>query len=252
MQKPKIGLIGLVGEDAKRDYWGTMARVAEIGYKGVEGAGQLLKGDVAENVKRFHGLGLEALCHSASREALRDSLDQILAETQALQAPRVTVWWAPSESRDALLRDAELYNTAGARLAAEGIKLCYHNHDHEFRSAFNGVYGLDVLAEHTDPAAVYFEIDVAWVTIGGADPVAVLRRMAGRVPAIHVKDVYGLEERGLWTAVGTGVVDLNGSMQAASETGVEWAVVEQDQLRNLSAMETITVSYLNLKEAGWA
>jgi len=40
------------------------------------------------------------------------------------------------------------------------------------------------------------------------------------------------------------------SVQAAIDTGVEWVVVEQDQLRNLSAFETIMVSYLNLKEAG--
>jgi hypothetical protein len=39
-------------------------------------------------------------------------------------------------------------------------------------------------------------------------------------------------------------------VRTAIDTGVEWIVVEQDRLRNLSALETITVSYLNLKEAG--
>ena len=75
-----------------------------------------------------------------------------------------------------------------------------------------------------------------------------LRRLAGRVPAIHVKDLYGLETRGQFTAVGTGVVKVRESIQAAMETGVEWVVVEQDHLRHLTALETITVSYLNLKE----
>ena len=53
------------------------------------------------------------------------------------------------------------------------------------------------------------------------------------------------------TEWGTPSVDIAGSMQAAEETGVEWAVVEQDQCRTLSAMETVTVSYLNLKERGF-
>ena len=44
--------------------------------------------------------------------------------------------------------------------------------------------------------------------------------------------------------------DFWGTMRRVAETGVEWIVVEQDQLRNLTAFETITVSYLNLKEAG--
>lgn len=250
MAKAKIGLIGLVGAEAKEDFWGTMQRVAEIGYQGIEGAGQLLQGDVAANVKRFHDLGLRVLTVSASGERLRDDLDKVLAEAKALESPRVSVWWGPCESRDSVLRDAELYNAAGARLAAEGIKLCYHNHEHEFRTRFNGLYALDVLAEHTDPNAVHFELDIAWVTFGGEDPVRVLRRMAGRVPAIHVKDLWSLEERGKFTAVGTGLVKVREAVQAAIETGVEWVVIEQDTLRNLTAFETITVSYLNLKEAG--
>jgi sugar phosphate isomerase/epimerase len=249
--KAKIGLIGIVGDELKRDYWGTMEAVARIGYQGIEAmVGPLLVGDVAQNLRRFHDLGLQVLTISASREQLQGDLDKIIADAHALQSPRVSVWWGPCESKESLLRDAELYNTAGARLAAEGVKLCYHNHEHEFRAVFDGLYALDVLAAHTDPRAVFFEIDVAWVAFGGEDPVRVLKRMAGRVPAIHVKDLFGLQERGQFTAVGTGVVDVQASVRTALDTGVEWVVVEQDRLRNLSTLETITVSYLNLKEAG--
>jgi sugar phosphate isomerase/epimerase len=250
MAKARIGLIGIVGAEAKEDFWGTMRRVAEIGYQGIEGAAQLLQGDVAANLRRFHELGLQVLATSASREKLRDGLDQVLAEAKALQSPRVSVWWGPCESREQLLRDADLYNAAGSRLAAEGIRICYHNHEHEFRTTFDGLCALDVLAEHTDPKAVWFELDIAWITFGGEDPARVLRRMAGRVPAIHVKDLWSLEERGRFTAVGTGVVKVREAVQAAIETGVEWVVIEQDTLRNLTAFETITVSLLNLKEAG--
>jgi len=250
MAKAKIGLIGIVGEEANQDFWGTMQRVAEIGYRGIEAPGGLMDGDVAENLKRFHGLGLEVLTVSASREGLRDDLPQIVAEAKALQSPRATVWWAPCDTREAVLSDANLYNEVGAKLAEEGITLCYHHHEHEFRNVFNGVCAFDVLADHTDPRALAFEMDIAWITFGGADPVSTLRRLAGRVPAVHVKDLYGLGERGQFTAVGTGVVNVRDSVQAAIEAGAEWVVIEQDELRHLTAFETITVSYLNLKEAG--
>lgn len=247
----KIGLVGFVGEECKRDFWGTMERVAAIGYQGVEGVyGPLLEGDVEANLRRFHDLGLQVLTVSASREQLRDSLGEIIATARALQAPRVSVWWGPCETKESLLADAALYNAAGAQLAAEGLKLCYHNHEHELKTAFNGVAALDILAEHTDPRALSFELDIAWLTFGGADPVSVLRRMAGRVPAIHVKDLWALDERGKFTAVGTGVVRIQESVRAASETGVEWAVVEQDHLRNLGVYDTLALSYLYLKEAG--
>ena len=39
------------------------------------------------------------------------------------------------------------------------------------------------------------------------------------------------------------------SVKTAIETGVEWVVVEQDRMHNLTPMETALVSYLNLKEA---
>ena len=250
MTKAKIGLIGIVGEEANQDFWGTMRRVAEIGYRGIEAPGGLMDGDVAENLKRFHGLGLEVLTVSASREGLRDDLPALIAQAKALQSPRATVWWAPCDTREAVLSDANLYNEAGAKLAEEGITLCYHHHEHEFRSIFNGVCAFDVLAEHTDPRALAFEMDIAWITFGGADPVSTLRRLAGRVPAVHVKDLYGLGERGQFTAVGTGIVNVRDSVQAAIEIGIEWIVIEQDTLRHLTAFETITVSYLNLKEAG--
>ncbi len=235
--------------EAKQDFWGTMEKVAAIGYRGIEGAAKLLEGDVKANLKRFGELGLEVLCHSASREQLRDELPKVIDQAKALAVSRVSVWWGPAESRDQLLADAKLYDQAGGQLAAEGITLCYHNHDHEFRSRFNGVYALDILAEHTDPKNLAFELDIAWVTFGGEDPVRVIERLAGRVPAIHVKDLWGLDERGKFTTVGTGVVNTQAAVRAAIDAGAAWAVVEQDKLRNLSAFETITLSYLYLKEA---
>lgn len=252
VNKAKVGLIGIVGDESKQDFWGTMQKVAQMGYQGIEAPGGLSEGDTGENLKRFHDLGLRVLTVSASRESLRDSLDALIAEAKLLQSPCATVWWAPCETKESVLNDAELYNSAGARLASEGITLCYHNHEHEFQTVFNGVYALDILAEHTDPAALSFELDIAWITFGGEDPVRVLRRYAGRVPAIHVKDLSRLDERGHFTAVGTGIVPVRASVETALEVGIEWVVVEQDTLRHLTALETAAVSILNLKEMGLA
>ncbi|MFC4778933.1 sugar phosphate isomerase/epimerase family protein [Paenibacillus sp. GCM10023252] len=251
MNRPQLALIGIVNEEAKADYWGTMKQVAEIGYKGIEGAGQLLEGDVAANVRRFHELGLRVATHSASIQDLREELDRIISEAHLLQTNHVTVWWSACDSREAILRDAELYNAAGRRLAQEGLKLCYHNHDHEFKLTYNGLHAIDLLAEYTDPVALYFRLDAAWIALGGADPAHVICKMAGRVPAIHLKDVYTLEEPRRWTALGTGVVPIAAAIEAACEIGgVEWMTVEQDELRRLTPYETALVSYLNLKEAG--
>jgi sugar phosphate isomerase/epimerase len=177
-------------------------------------------------------------------------LAHIIADAHALGSPRVTMWWAPADSHDQLLRDADLYNSAGATLAAEGLKLCYHNHHHELTTSHNGVQALSILAERTDPALVSFEIDIAWATYAGEVPARLLARFVGRVPAIHVKDVQSLAEPPQFTAVGTGIVDMAASVAAATAAGVEWFVVEQDTLRNLSALDTAAIGALHLRELG--
>jgi sugar phosphate isomerase/epimerase len=50
-----------------------------------------------------------------------------------------------------------------------------------------------------------------------------------------------------FTEVGTGVVNVEGVVEAARECGVDWLVVEQDRMRDLSPMESIRVSYDNLR-----
>ena len=253
MAKAKIGLIGIVVKEAQDNFWPTMEQVARIGYRGLEWPpGPLLEGDVEANLDRLGEIGLEILTVKAKREILWASPEQIIAQAKLLRAPRASVWFGPCESKDQIIADAHKYNTAGAILAEAGIQLCYHNHAHEFATEFDGTCAWDILVDNTDPAVVTFEPDIAWIAYAGADPVDVIKRLAGRIPAIHVKDLYSLAERGMFTAVGTGVVKTNESVAAAIEAGAEWVVVEQDSIRNLTAMETITASYLNLKEAGLA
>lgn len=245
----KIGLIGLVNDQLKADPFGTFAMIASIGYKGVENASVLLEGDVQANLARYLALGLETIAHSASFEQLRDDVDTVIANARALQVPYVVCYWRPMESREQIMQDAAVFNHAGEKIRAAGMKLCYHNHDHEFRKTYGGVYALDLLASATDPDALYFLIDIAWVTMGGEDPVRLLERLAGRVPYIHVKDFADLSDRDSFTAIGTGKVKIQQSLHTARQLGVEWAVVEQDHTRNLTAWETVTLSYLYLKEA---
>lgn len=248
----KIGIIGIVGEELKKDYWGTCAKLADIGYKAVEGGAPPPGADPATSAARLRELGLRYLSVNSGREALEHDTDLLLDRAAQLGASYLMVYWGPAESKAQVLADAALYNRVGARCAARGVRLCYHNHEHEFRTLFEGRRVFDLYLENTDAASVFFELDIAWATFGGANPAEILRAHAGRIPVIHVKDLRDLGERGKFTAVGTGLVDTRGALQAALETGVEWAVVEQDKLHNLTAFETAATALYNLRELGFA
>lgn len=256
----RIGLVGIVGKELETDPWGTLERVAEIGYEGIEGtAGVASRAGIAmeEAKEKLDGLGLASVAQGGVfRQGDDERLGQAVRDAHASGARHVVTYWAPCESRDQVLQLAELLGSFGARCREEGLGFRYHNHNHEF-AAFDGEYGLDILMANTDARNVQVEMDVAWVTYGGEHPSTMIRKYAGRCPILHMKDLVvvpnggdtandGREET-QFTEVGTGVVDMAGAVVAARECGVEWLVVEQDRMRDLSPMDSVRVSYENLK-----
>ncbi len=114
-----------------------------------------------------------------------------------------------------------------ARLADHGIAFAWHNHAFEFEPLPDGSLPIEHLLGDTLP----FEIDVAWIARAGADPLAWLRRYAGRIPAVHVKDMAPAgeaEDEGGWADLGQGVLDWDGLLPAAIATGAKLLVLEHD------------------------
>jgi sugar phosphate isomerase/epimerase len=257
----KIGIIGIVGEEMKADYWGTCQKLADLGYQAVEGGAPPEGEDLAEAVQRMHDMGMRYLAVSGNRWTVEEEIDDILERAAALQVKYVIVYFGPTESREQVLEDAAMYNRIGAKCAAQGLKFCYHNHEHEFTTKFDGKSVFDLYVENTDPDKVFFEVDAAWVTFGSSDPVRVLHDHAGRIPIVHLKDFAapepvsesyeGVRQTVQFTSVGTGLVNTRGVMQAAFDTGVEWIVIEQDRLNHITALETAAAAIYNLREYGF-
>jgi sugar phosphate isomerase/epimerase len=136
---------------------------------------------------------------------------------------------------------ARKFNEIGTRLRDEGIVFSYHNHSWEFED-IGGTNGMTILSAETDPEVVKFNVDVFWVTVGGASPADFIRAHACRAGYYHFKDGRRLPDgRVEFLELGTGEVDLVGTMQAAREAGAEWIVAEQDRT-TLARLESATVS----------
>jgi sugar phosphate isomerase/epimerase len=119
---------------------------------------------------------------------------------------------------------AEL-NEASARLAGEGMRLGYHNHDFELSSLIGGTPALEVLADQLDDA-VLLEVDTYWAAVGGQDVVALLGRLGDRVCYLHVKDGPVVNREDFMTAVGSGRMPVAEILAASPST---WHVVELDR-----------------------
>lgn len=251
MMKANLGFIGgVIAQELKSDFWGAMGRIAAMGFKGLEGGDVLLRGDVKENLRRLSDLGMKVITLGASRQKLMETPDELIENARQLGAVHLTNWWGPVESKEQILKDAELYNAVGRKAASAGLKLLYHHHDHELLTQFDRMRALDLLARSSDPACLQLNLDTAWLVYGGVDPVAYLRRYAGRVPVLHLKDIADVYERGKFCAVGAGCVPVRACVETALAVGVNWVVYEQDRPHVLSGFEAAQASVLNLREMG--
>ena len=103
--------------------------------------------------------------------------------------------WAGSV--DGVKAECELMNKIGAEANKRGIKFGYHNHNLEFAKIANtDEFYEDFLIANTDPDKVFFQMDVYWVTVGGQDPVAYLKKYPTRFKILHIKDEYVIGETG--------------------------------------------------------
>jgi sugar phosphate isomerase/epimerase len=226
-----------VRELLSSDFGGTLRRVAEAGYRAVELAGlpamttESLRGELA-------AAGLRPMASHETLEHLRDDLDALLDRLAVVGCPRVVVPWLPEDERTDIAgarRLAAELSRIATRCADRGVRLGYHNHAFEF-APLGGTTIWQVLNDDLS-TNVEFELDVYWATIGGRDPVELIRTADDRLRLLHMKDMSSGPDRSDVTP-GDGVLAWVQIVGAGIERGVEWYVVEEDNPRD--AIEEIS------------
>lgn len=231
----------------KRDFRDTVAALVEMGYRAVEFAWVYGGMEPAELASFLGALGLRTCGLHAALPELLDPASRTYAYAQALGSPFVTTSLAVDVAND---WDAaiERLAAAGETAAAQGVMLTYHNHAQEFVKV-GDAYALDLLYERTPAARVGAELDVFYAYLSGEDPAAYIRKHAGRVRQIHVKDMA--RDREEQTEVGDGMLDVPGIFSAAAEAGVDRVIVEQERhFRNGSSLDSARRSLENLRSMG--
>ncbi|MCL2813034.1 MAG: sugar phosphate isomerase/epimerase [Oscillospiraceae bacterium] len=244
----KAALIGFY--DLGKSPWETIKKISGWGYKALEHGGFLLKGDVDENLKKLSELNFSVLSVSSDIDGLKNNLDEIISNAKKIRVQNVICFWSDPQNFAQAAEIARVFDKAGEQLRKEGLFLCYHNHDHEFRKVFGGVKYFDLLMAETSPENVFLNLDVGWATVGGEDAVKLAGRVSERIRLLHFKDFYDLNDRHSFTALGTGKVKIQDLIIKADEIGLGYITVEQDIVRNLNADDTVLLSYLTLKESG--
>ncbi len=243
----------------KKDFDGTIAKVAQIGYKEVEFAGYYDRSpqDVRAILEKD---GLTSPSTHVGYDIVEKKWSEALDAAHTIGHTFVVCPWIDAKQRktpDGWKRAAELFNHAGEAAQKAGIQFAYHNHAFEFEpsEALGGKLPYDFLLAETDPNLVKMEMDLCWITVGGQDPVKYFDRYPGRFPLVHVKDWttkgpggndYGgatgaSKKPGHMTDVGQGEIDFKRIFAQSGKAGIQHYFVENDEPK--SAFEDIKISY---------
>ena len=233
------------------DFRASIKKVAEIGYTAVQvsGIGPIPHEEIKAITDEF---GLTICITHVGFDYLQNDTEAAIAQHKLWNCPNVAVGSMPAPYREGGLesfkRFAKDATEVGKKLADAGLTFSYHNHSFEF-VRFGDRTGLDVIYEESDPRYLQAEIDTYWVQHGGGDSIVWIKKMAGRMPVIHFKDMVMYEGQQTMAEIGEGNLNWPGIIAACEETGVEWYAIEQDRcLRN--PFESLKISYDNLRAMG--
>ncbi len=253
------------------DVAGTLKKVAAIGYKEIESAFSKKGGYYGMKPKEFasmlNSMGLVWQSHhvlgapfklppGAKMPAgadgkpisippmrnLRDNNQELVDEAVEGGVKYLVCSSTPITTLDEVKASAVILNKTGEACKKAGIQFVYHNHDAEFH-AVEGTVPYELFLSQTDAELVKMELDLAWATKGGKDPVELFKQHPDRFPLWHVKDLDAKHETIL--PVGSGTIDFKRIFDAAAIAGVQHYFVEHDMPADPFASITLSYDYLS-------
>jgi len=207
------------------DLEGTLAELAEAGASEVELAGHYGRSP-AELRAALDGAELAACAAHVPIDDFETRPEAVVDAARVLGAGTVVVPSVPPPETAAEADAAVARIVAAWAVAREAdLGFAYHNHDFELRALDDGSDLWSRLAVDEVPQ----EPDVGWLLVGGRDPAAAIRELAGRCPLVHAKDVRRRAD-GTWEDViaGDGEVDWPAIVAASEAAGATRIVVELD------------------------
>lgn len=232
------------------DLKAVLKRVAAIGYRAIQisAFGPIDPKDVAAVVED-NGLTVAAT-HMAWQRFLNDR-DGVIRDHKLWKCEHPAIGILPKEynNLEGLKRFVRELKPVLDDLEKEGLDFSYHNHSHEL-ARYEGKTWLQRLLDEGDPR-MKWELDIYWIQHGGGDPAVWLRKVAGRIPLLHLKDMAVTPEREQrFAAVGEGNMNFDPIMREARAAGVRWYLIEQDQSYGKDPVDELAVSYRACRAMG--
>lgn len=233
-QLENFGFIsGILKNNLADGDWKTVLKEAvSYGFTEYEG------GRLGESPQQFltfcKEIGLKPVAGGMNFSEDMDIVQKSLDKVNELNMPYAITYWpwfsGGPFTLDECKQSAELLNKIGALAKENDLTFCWHNHNKEFWEMEEGL-PFHYLMQYTDEDLVQCEMDIYWVKKGGADPLAILKQYAGRIPILHVKDMAPGEEED-FACPGSGIIDFSSIFAEAQRQGIQHYFVERDNVED--------------------
>ncbi len=236
---------------APADAAASLKKIRAIGYRFVE-ISSLEHISAPEIKTMLDEAGLQVSAIHFDLAPLLANLDECLTQCRIFDTKNIILSMMPEayaqEGREGFQRFIDETIPLCEKVHAAGLTISYHNHNYEF-TRFDGRLALDWIFESTAAHHLDLEIDTYWIQMGGGNPVAWIRKVAGRMNSVHLKDFTVEMWTPIFAEVGQGNLNWSEIIPACHEAGVEFFVVEQDECRR-DPFESLKLSYEFLKTFG--
>jgi sugar phosphate isomerase/epimerase len=244
-----VGLqLWTVRTECAKDFPGTIAKVAKMGYKGVEFAGFFNYS--AKDVRKM--LDDNGLLCSGSHTAIDLLTNEKLAATmefnKTIGNKFVIVPWLDRKQLNTKadwLAKAKTFNELADKTRNEGVRIGYHSHQGDFLP-IDGETPWDILFGNTSKE-MFMQLDTGNCMQGGGDPVAILKKYPGRSLSIHLKEFSATKKKVL---IGEGDVKWKEVFAICESTGgTQWYIIEEESgaYPPLEAAESSLKNYKKLR-----
>ena len=235
-----------VREECKKDFPGTIAKVAKMGYKGVEFAGFYERS--AKDVRKMlddNGL----LCfgtHTAYDLLSNEKLAATMEFNRTIGNKFVIVPWLDRKelkTKADWLAKAKTFNEFADKTRAEGVHIGYHAHQGDFE-LIDGETPWDILFGNTSKEII-MQLDTGNAMQGKADPVAILKKYPGRSLTVHLKEFSATNKKAI---IGEGDVKWKDIFEVCESTGGTQYYILEEESGAYPPLESAERSLKNFKK----
>ncbi|MFQ3246940.1 MAG: sugar phosphate isomerase/epimerase [Arenicella sp.] len=242
-----------VKEDLAKDFEGTIKALANMGFQGVELAGEF--GEFSTNPKALadfiRSTGMQISGAHIDFDSLSDKRFEATIDFYKTAGVALLLIGYDARAGDSATIEQTIddLNRLTKKVEANGIRFGYHNHDFEFRAYKNATFW-DHIANATADTMV-LQMDVGWVNFAGAEPIDYVRKYPGRTLSTHYKGTLHPTVKNRLPIIGQDSIDWAALYKINRDIGgTTWIVIEQEEYPlGLSPLEAVRLSKYGLDKA---